>query len=80
MESASSVITSKFQTTIPKAIRENLKLTVSDTLNWEIRDDKIVVSASKRRFLRYRNAVKIGQGDTQSDIERARAMMVEKYQ
>ena len=31
-----SIITSKFQTTIPKAVRENLKLSVKDALEWKI--------------------------------------------
>ncbi len=38
-----SVITSKFQTTIPKDVRERLKLSIHDTLEWKIDRAKIVV-------------------------------------
>lgn len=31
-----SIITSKYQTTIPKAIRENLGLSVKDALEWKV--------------------------------------------
>ncbi len=34
-----SVVTSKYQTTIPKTIRSQLKLSVSDTLTSDPRDD-----------------------------------------
>ena len=63
MESATSRITSKFQTTIPKVVREKLKLSVSDTLNWEIDKDKIIVRTNKNQFLSYRNIVRVGAGD-----------------
>jgi bifunctional DNA-binding transcriptional regulator/antitoxin component of YhaV-PrlF toxin-antitoxin module len=45
-----STITSKFQTTIPKAIRENLALAVTDTLEW-----KVIVSPWQKNFLKYQN-------------------------
>jgi AbrB family looped-hinge helix DNA binding protein len=51
MESATSRITSKFQTTIPKVVRDNLKLAVSDTLNWEIENDKIIVRTNNYFFI-----------------------------
>ena len=38
-----SVITSKFQTTIPKNVRERLKLSIHDTLEWKVDGGKIVV-------------------------------------
>ena len=38
-----SVITSKYQTTIPKDVRDRLKLSVHDTLEWKIEEGKIVV-------------------------------------
>ncbi|MCI5132594.1 MAG: AbrB/MazE/SpoVT family DNA-binding domain-containing protein, partial [Candidatus Electrothrix sp. EH2] len=46
-----TVITSKFQTTIPKKIREKLLLSVKDTLNWEIEDGRIIVSPMQTDFL-----------------------------
>ena len=74
-----SVITSKYQTTIPKAIRENIGLSVKDALDWKVEKGQIIISPSKRDFLKYRNAVKIGRGDIAGDIETARNLSVEKY-
>lgn len=80
MKTASSRITSKFQTTIPKAVRENLKLSKSDTIRWEIDEDKIVVRTNKANFLRYQNSIKIGSGDIAADREAARQRRTKKYQ
>lgn len=74
-----SVITSKFQITIPKAVRENLKLSVRDSLEWKIEKGKVVIYPSQKKFLQYRNAVKTGRGDISTDIEHARNLRVEKY-
>jgi AbrB family looped-hinge helix DNA binding protein len=74
-----SVITSKFQTTIPKAVRENLKLSVRDSLEWKIEKGKVVIYPSQKKFLHYRNAVKTGRGDISADIVRARNLRAEKY-
>ena len=74
-----SVITSKFQTTIPKAVRENLKLSVRDALEWKIEGGKVVIYPAQKKFLQYKNTVKTGKGDISADIERARTMRVEKY-
>ena len=67
-----SVVTSKFRTTIPKAIRESLKLSVNDTIDWEIQDGKVVVSPTKRPFMRYQNVIKVGAENIRSDIDQAR--------
>ena len=74
-----SVITSKFQTTIPKAVRENLKLSVQDALEWKIERGKVIVYPAQKKFLQYKNTVKTGKGDISADIERARTMRAEKY-
>jgi AbrB family looped-hinge helix DNA binding protein len=79
MKTASSRITSKFQTTIPKAVRENLKLSIKDTLNWEIAEDKIIVRTHKNKFLHYKNSIKTGAGDIEVDRELARRKRAEKY-
>ncbi len=73
-----SVITSKFQTTIPKAVRENLKLSVQDALEWKIERGKVIVYPAQKKFLQYKNTVKTGKGDISADIERARTMRMEK--
>ncbi len=74
-----SVVTSKYQTTIPKNIRSQLKLSVSDTLEWKVEDGKAIVLPVHRRFLEYRNTVKIGEGDIAEDIDFARKERAEKY-
>ena len=79
MESATSRITSKFQTTIPKVVRENLKLAVSDTLNWEIDKDKIIVRTNKNQFLSYRNIIKVGAGDIEDDRELSKQLRMDKH-
>ena len=74
-----TVITSKYQTTIPKAIRVRLGLSVKDALEWKVEKGRIVLFPVKRDFLKYRNAVRIGKGDIAADIEAARTVRLEKY-
>ena len=79
MDSASSRITSKFQTTIPKAVRERLKLSVSDTLTWQFDHNNIIVRTNKNRFLRHQNSIKTGAGSIDKDLELARQKRMERY-
>ena len=74
-----SIITSKFQTTIPKIIRQNLALSVNDTLEWKFDHGKVVVSPLQKNFLKYQNSVKIGKGNIETDIELARDLRLEDY-
>jgi AbrB family looped-hinge helix DNA binding protein len=74
-----SVITSKFQTTIPKDIRERLKLSIHDTLEWKVDRGKIVVLPVQKKFLKYRNRIKTGRGKIEDDIKLARKQRVEQY-
>lgn len=74
-----SVITSKFQTTIPKAVRERLKLSVHDTLEWKVDRGKIVVLPVQKDFLKYRNRIKTGPGKIEDDIKLAHQNRLKKY-
>ena len=74
-----SVITSKFQTTIPKDVRERLKLAIHDTLEWKIDRGKIVVLPVQKKFLEYRNKIKTGPGKIEEDIKQAHKLRVGKY-
>jgi AbrB family looped-hinge helix DNA binding protein len=74
-----SIITSKYQTTIPKAIRINLGLSVKDALEWKVENGQVILYPVKRNFLEYRNSVKTGQGDIAGDIETARNVRMERY-
>ena len=74
-----SVITAKFQTTIPKTVRKNLKLSTSDALEWRVEKGKVIVTPVQSNFLRYKNAIKTGVGDITADIQRAKTARLEKY-
>ncbi|QWV94480.1 type II toxin-antitoxin system PrlF family antitoxin [Geomonas oryzisoli] len=74
-----STVTSKFQTTIPKAIREKLGISVNDALEWGIEKGQVVVHPVNNEFLRYQGCVKTGPGDIGADIQSARDQRLEKY-
>jgi AbrB family looped-hinge helix DNA binding protein len=74
-----TVITSKFQTTIPKKIREQMHLAIHDSLDWQIERGKIVVLPVQSNFLAFQNSIKTGPGDITADIREARLKRVEKY-
>ena len=74
-----SLITSKYQITIPKSVREKLKLSVHDAIEWKIEDGKVVVYPVQQRFLQYKNSVQVGAGEIRDDIQAARVELAEKY-
>ena len=74
-----SVITSKFQTTIPKSIRDGLKLSIHDALDWEIKNGKVVVKAVHKNFLSHQNSIQVGKGNIQKDIETSKSLRTDKY-
>jgi AbrB family looped-hinge helix DNA binding protein len=74
-----SVITSKYQTTIPKVIREGLKLSVHDALDWEIKNGNVVVKPVHKKFLSHKNSIRIGKGNIRKDIEASKLLRVERY-
>ncbi|MFH1673682.1 MAG: type II toxin-antitoxin system PrlF family antitoxin [Pseudomonadota bacterium] len=75
-----SAITSKFQTTIPKTVRERLKLSIHDTLEWKIERGRAVVLPLNKPFLRYRNTIKVGAGNIANDIKLARELRIKDGQ
>jgi AbrB family looped-hinge helix DNA binding protein len=70
-----STITVKYQTTVPKEVREKLGVGPSDVLQWEVAGDHIRVTASSRAFLDLRGSFKVGPGDPVEDVRRARKQM-----
>lgn len=74
-----SAITSKFQTTIPKIIRETVKLSIHDTLEWKLEDGKITVYPVQKNFLQYQNYIKTGPGNIEDDLENAKTARAGKY-
>lgn len=74
-----STVTAKFQTTIPKAIREKLGISVNDALEWVVEKGQVVVHPVHSEFLRHQGSVKTGAGDIAADIRSAREQRLEKY-
>lgn len=74
-----SMVTVKYQTTIPKIVRERLGIRVNDAIEWRILKGKAVVVRVRPGFLLHQNTVQVGKGDIRSDLEAARAGRVEKY-
>lgn len=74
-----SKITSKYQTTIPKKIRSKFKLNVSDTIEWKIDGDKVIVEPSGKPFLKHKARIKVSPGNTKDDIHKARKIRAENY-
>lgn len=70
-----STITVKYQTTVPKEVREKLGVGPSDMLQWDVVGDHIRVTASSRAFLDLRGSFKVGPGDPVEDVRKARGLM-----
>lgn len=71
-----STVTTKYQTTIPKAVREQLGICVNDLLEWVVEKGRVVVYPIHSDFLRYQGSVKIGVGDIAADIQSEREQLV----
>ena len=73
-----SKITSKFQTTIPREIRQNLRLRIADAIEWKQEGDRVYVEPVKKPFLKHKGIIKTGRGNIREDIGKARQMRGEK--
>lgn len=69
-----STITSKHQTTVPKAVRAVLGVGPGDALRWEILGGYVRLTAADRAFLKRRGSVKVGPGSVVEDVTKARAL------
>jgi AbrB family looped-hinge helix DNA binding protein len=69
-----STITVKYQTTVPKEVREKLGVAPQDALQWEVMDGYVRVSAADRAFLKRRGSIHVGPGSTVEDVRRARSL------
>lgn len=74
-----STVTVKYQTTIPKAVREQLGISINDALDWVVEKGKAVVQPVHNNFLSRRGSIKTGAGDIAADIQSARDSRMEKY-
>ena len=69
---AQSTITSKYQTTVPREIREKLSLGPRDHLHWEVEGARIVVVPARKGFLERRGSIQVGSGSPLEDVRQAR--------
>lgn len=67
-----STITSKYQTTVPREIREKLRLGPGDRLNWEVAGGELRVVPAQGDFLAWKGRVKVGKGSVADDVRWAR--------
>ncbi len=65
-------ITSKGQTTVPKAIREVLGVGPHDQVYWDIVEGKVRVSSGEPEFFRWIGSIRVGRGSVAADVARAR--------
>ncbi|AFM11597.1 AbrB/MazE/SpoVT family DNA-binding domain-containing protein [Turneriella parva] len=67
-----SKITSKYQVTIPKRIRDRMHLEINSAIEWVVEGGKVVVKKAESPILKYRGFIKTGPGDIDADIAAAR--------
>ena len=70
-----STLTVKYQTTVPKEVREKLGAGPSDVLQWEVVGDHARVTVAAPEFLGLQGRFKVGPGDPVEDVRRARELM-----
>jgi bifunctional DNA-binding transcriptional regulator/antitoxin component of YhaV-PrlF toxin-antitoxin module len=70
-----STITVKYQTTVPKEVREKLGAGPSDVLQWEVVGDHARVTVAPSDLLGLQGRFKVGPGDPVEDVRRARELM-----
>jgi AbrB family looped-hinge helix DNA binding protein len=70
-----STITVKYQTTVPKEVREKLGVGPGDVLKWEIVGDRVQVVTAEPTFLLREARIKVGPGDPVEDVRKARKLM-----
>jgi AbrB family looped-hinge helix DNA binding protein len=73
-----SKITSKYQTTVPKEVRERLSIHAEDSLEWEIQNGEVIVRPAESRLSRWAGFIKVGTGSTVVDVKQARRLRGKK--
>ena len=74
-----SKITAKYQVTIPKEVRDRLKLQSAAAIAWTRGEDgRIYVTAAETPIAHYKGAIQVGRGDNRQDIEKARDAMAHR--
>ena len=67
-----STMTSKGQTTVPKAVREALDLEPGDKLTWEVNGGRVAVTTERPALWRWAGSVKGGPDDPVQAVAEAR--------
>jgi AbrB family looped-hinge helix DNA binding protein len=67
-----STITSKGQTTVPKAVRDALDLDSGDKLNWEISGGRVSITTGRPALYRWKGVIKHGPADAVQAVIEAR--------
>ena len=70
-----STLTVKYQTTVPKEVREKLRARPGDALQWDVVGDEVRITAATPAFLALQGRFKVGSGDPVEDVRRARELM-----
>jgi AbrB family looped-hinge helix DNA binding protein len=73
-----STLTVKYQTTVPKEVREKLGARPGDVLQWEVVGSSVRVTAATPAFLTLQGSFKVGPGDPVDDVRKARELMGRK--
>lgn len=74
-----SKITSKFQITIPKEVRDTLKLGMADVLEWHVDKKGVHVEAAEKPFLKHMGTLDVDSADVRGDIRKAWKLRAERY-
>jgi AbrB family looped-hinge helix DNA binding protein len=69
-----SKITSKYQTTVPREVRERLGLGPADRIHWKIEGRAVRVEAAEDPVGRIAGRIRVGPGDVRADLRRAREL------
>jgi len=67
-----STMTTKGQTTVPKAVREALDLEPGDKLTWEVNGGRVAVTTERPALWRWAGSVKGGPDDPVQAVAEAR--------
>ncbi len=71
--SIQSKITAKYQVTVPKEVRERLKLEAADAIKWSSGEDgRIYVTTAEQPILKWAGSIRVGPGDVVEDVKQAR--------
>lgn len=74
-----STVTIKYQTTVPKVVRDALGISINDVIEWTVEKGRAVVRPVHSDFLSYRNSVVTAPGDIAADLDVARDALVERF-